>query len=552
MKINKEKVKNITTVILLIMIILVVFQYTLEIRKPWFGKISDGGHQWLSGTTLKYSRIWWDQGAVNLKFATFANPSSVEFPNLKSQIPELSYPPGEIIPIYTISKIINQEPNLNIVMGYNLFNHFLIIVFLSLIIFIFLRQIGFNIFYSFLFSIIPILTESLLPGPIYWHQNVFFADQAVILPFVLIIFLAVIRDNIKNQAKFKILNFIEALVFFWGIMTDWLFIFVFLTIYILRFKPYKIKNNFYIIFKKTLIFWLPIIIAALLYIAQLIRFDLIKLIIYKLNYYSFAGSNSKIMFFSAHFWLSYIPNYFGRAGSIILMGIIFLFGLIIWQIIILKRRKEIIDIKVKKIMSLASIALIPCLLQIYFFPHHSYVHDFSTLKFSIPMALLPFILIPLAIVFILELDIDFKKINTKATVLIIILLIIAGTYTIKEHSRAIKIFPTPKKSFHIIGNFLDKNTEYEDVVFSPDIEIAANPPQELALSMKRVYKIDSLDEISKKVKGRTEEFVINIFFTKKDNMEKFQEIKDSAYETRQDEINNLYLYKIKKDYFINN
>ncbi len=63
-------------------------------------------------------------------------------------------------------------------------------------------------------------------------------------------------------------------------------------------------------------------------------------------------------------------------------------------------------------------------------------------------------------------------------------------------------FPPINNNFEVIGDSIQKNTGYNDI-FSPNFEIPENPPQQLAYSMKRVYKMNSpndLQAIIKKLK----------------------------------------------------
>ena len=198
-----EKTGAFIAIILLLVITLVIFQYTVEIREPWFAELSSNNnhtidhHEWLTGSTIKFAKNWYNEGPLNLKFAMLEDPKSVEFLTLSSRSPYTSYPPGTILPIYISSELLGQEPSPGLVMGYDLLNHFLVSFFLCLMILFLLRnQLRFDIINSFYF-IIPILIELLLPGPLYWFQNAFFSDQAVILPFVVYVFLEVIRDGMR-------------------------------------------------------------------------------------------------------------------------------------------------------------------------------------------------------------------------------------------------------------------------------------------------------------------------------------------------------------------
>ncbi|MDR1819760.1 MAG: hypothetical protein LBR15_05875 [Methanobrevibacter sp.] len=57
---------------------MIVFNYTLEIRENYYGQISDGHHQWLTGSTIITSKIWYNENPWNVGFAFFNNPPSIE------------------------------------------------------------------------------------------------------------------------------------------------------------------------------------------------------------------------------------------------------------------------------------------------------------------------------------------------------------------------------------------------------------------------------------------------------------------------------------------
>ncbi|MDR2831214.1 MAG: hypothetical protein LBB45_09350 [Methanobrevibacter sp.] len=80
----------------------------------------------------------------------------------------------------------------------------------------------------------------------------------------------------------------------------------------------------------------------------------------------------------------------------------------------------------------------------------------------------------------------------------IFLIFISATnfYLKDEHPHYKELFPQNNVSMSILGNSIHKNTVYFDIVFSPDFEIDVVPPQLLSYSMKRVYKINSLDDIA--------------------------------------------------------
>ena len=560
MRINNltgQKFKNIIPILLLFAITIGLFQYTVKIREPWFGTLSSRHHQWLSGSTLKFSKIWYREGPLNLRFGMIENPESIEFPTLLSREPYPSYPPGSVLPIYLISKLRGHEPTASLLMGYNLSNHFLIAFFLSLTIFFFLLQLKFSYLTCFLLSIVPILLELLLPAPLYWHQNVFFADQAVILPFVLFILLEVIRGNIKNRKMSGIINILQGLLLFYGTLTDWLFVFVALAVYIKRIFNSEIRKDMYSFTKISVKYWFPSILALSLFIVQLYSLGISpQAMINKLLYRTGlgAGGEKYIANFFGRFWEGHITNGYGAVAIVLLWGSLFLFILFFVYTGFQHFRKKQINKKVKKTLSLIGILLIPCFMQIYFLKSHSWVHDFSTLKFSIPLAAIPFVLTPILIFSFLEgseRSYSHHKRHIVLPIIIVCIIMSVGIYLKNEHPRFKSFFPEPNKSYREIGEFISTNTQYKDIVFSPNFEIPINPPQQLSYSMKRVYEVNSIFDIYNKVKSINKEFEINIFSVGNSvgtNNYGIGELTSLAYDVKQ--AGDLYLYKIKKKDFI--
>ncbi len=199
-----------------------LFAYTVHARRPWFGKLSFEHHQWLTANTLRFARAWHAEGPWTLGFALLNEPQSVEFPTLLSRNPYVSYPPGFVLTAYAYSLVSEGAPTVSSLMGWNLINHGLIAVVLGTLSLIVLRRLGLDRGTATMLAAVPPTLELLLPGPLYWHQNVYFADQAVLLPYVLFILLEVIRDAYPSARTSS--TWWQVLVIAWGIACDWLFV----------------------------------------------------------------------------------------------------------------------------------------------------------------------------------------------------------------------------------------------------------------------------------------------------------------------------------------
>jgi hypothetical protein len=461
-----------------------------------------------------------------------------------------------LIPVYIISKIANIEPGIDLIMGYNLANHFLIALFLALTCFVFLRKIKLNFFYSFLLAISPVLIELLTPGPLYWHQNVFWTDEAIILPFILLVFLEVLRDE-KYNKKIKItIEVIQGILLFYGVLTDWLFVFVAITLYIKRIANKELGKNIKDIIKKTVYFFIPFISAILLYVIQVSYYKIWPEILDRFIFLAAISEEGKqkIVGFFNKFWLTWIKEAYGLIGLILLgITIIILFVLIILIIYRCARHKKN-NKAIIEYTNLSSLLIIPCLIQIYLFKYHSFLHSYAALKFSLALSLLPLAVLPgVILVLINNSNINFLKKNKKfikifSAIMIIILLSFSVFYMIQDYK--ILNFP-PQKEYKEYGEFINDNSLYEDVFFSTSYEIPDYPSLKMSYSSKRVYLIDSFEDIYLKVKDIDNKPNIALFIPDLEKESLNTNLKmliplSCSYVTK----NNMVIYKIKYDDFL--
>ncbi len=474
----------------------------------------------------------------------------MEFPDLSSRGPYPSYPPGYVLPIYLTSVVVNQEPNPVMLMSYNLVNHLLIAFFLSLTIFFFLRQLKFSNLSAFLFAVIPILIELLLPPPLYFHQNVYFADQAVILPFVLFIFLEVIKKDIRGKSGIGV-NLLQGLVLFLGVLTDWLFIFVALAMYLKRLILNDLGKSFVSVLISSFKFWFPVVLALFLFIFQLYLLDVLPQFFGRFN--SWTGL-CKLTWadFNSVLWGEHISRGYSKLAVGLLWGSLGIFILAAVYLLFQHFKKRFVCEEIKRTTLLIGILLVPCFLQVYAVKCHSITHNFSVLKFSVPLATVPFVLVPVLLYLLLRPRIkgDILRIFRKTRILIVISIVaLVFSYLGYIHPRFIYFFPEVDKPIEEIGGFISNNTGYKDIVFSPDFEIPHNPPEQLSYSMKRVYLASSIEDIYSKVKAVEEEFEINIFTLGQEvNSNEMGKLVTKAYDIKNQGA--MRLYKIKKEVFL--
>ena len=446
---------------------------------------------------------------------------------------------------------------------YNLLNHFLIAVTLSLTVYFTLNKLNYNKLQIILLAFIPIIIELLLPGNLYWLQNIYFTDQAVILPFALIVFLEIIQDFIKPNNFIKILY---GLVMFFGVLIDWLFIFIVFVLFFKRLITGKLGKGFKDFCINTIKFGLPGIVSIILFVIQIASLDGFSKLLSRFELRT--GMTENVLLtgktFWGEFWMQHMSlNYGGTSTALLWISLICILFLLIYKLINKLRKKET-NRRITTFTTLMCLYLIPCFIQVYTFRDHSMIHDFSTLKFSLSLAVIPFVLLPLTLMELCKLDLcnDFvitfenvffslksKKMPLQISLIVLLLLVSSSFYTYRLFRNYRQLFPITydySKEY-----FINQHTDHNDIVFSQDWSIPVNPPQNIVLSDKRVYQVSTISEIQQYVKDIKENYTINICATESSLSllsPDFQLLTNNSYDVIKE--GKYYIYKISKDEFI--
>jgi hypothetical protein len=567
--------RPIFAVALLTLLVSTLFVYSVHIRRPWFGTLSDeqgNQHQWLSGHTLKDAKNWYREGPLTLKFASWWHPRSIEFPTLESRGLYISYPPGYIAPIYLIGKITGREPTAGMLMTYNLFNHFLIALLLALTLFVYVKRLGLPVSHAVALSLVPCVIEFFVPGTLYWHQNVFFADQAIILPFVFVVFVEMLLDCYQKKAKLPIwLGIAQRLMMFYGLLTDWFFVFVVTVLYLKRLTLGQAGSSFHSLLKKGLRFWALPCLALLLFAVQVDVVNGWTELVYAGLRRAHAldaavpldGDSSQSVSMHAVFWGHHIPLSFGPRAALLLSSSLLAWVFLMAWCIALKIRQHSLSRDAVLGLSLMFLVLVPPFTQVYMLKQHSVIHSFSALKFAIPLSLVPFVVLPLTLRSFLSKNTEqltsagpfvsrlARDSNIVSPMLVLFFFVLAIGFVAELYPRRLDMFSQPTRQLDRIGPFIDNNTGYHDIVVSPNFAVESVPPQWLSYTMKRIYRVYGIEDICKLTQGIEGDYVVNIFINegKSEHAESlFAELTSQAITLARE--GQLRLYKVPKMKFL--
>ncbi len=532
------------------------FARSVVVRKPWIISTLmsemhiDSAHSRGSVAGLIFANNWLKASPSELFFSLYLYPASVEMPTLEQRGFYASFPPGYVLPIYLLFKLLDSTglvPDIYEKRGaqlvatiiFNYFSHFLLVLIICMMVMVVCLKVGFDALNSTLLAIVPAIIQFHDSTTLFWNHFNFDHSSIIIIPFVIYMFLELLRITSTSPRILKIVKIVQPLVMFYGFLTQWLFVFVTLTVYIMRVMrkevalPVSLQRSLHW-FKQSFIFFSPALVAVMLWLWQIIHYQ--SNIIQKSS--AISAKISSQGDYSA--WENFLfrTGVTGSAGDIInwlqatlfermyhAYGMVGMFMLYLVFYLALRARKFANSDVLGKPYNLATTAylmlFVPCLANNLFWLNFSPGHPSLYLKFSYALSI-SFAFAPIFVLQIMKrnyLEADTQpnhKINITIAALVGILSSVLYAYNqINSSLRVTKHFTPPAYQEHHIGDFIRRNTDYYDVVFSS--RYYSHPTRSGSFfptfySTKFIHYAHNLDHIYHKIKVLEDEFNVKIFF----------------------------------------
>ncbi len=460
---------------------------SLWASRATFGTLRDFTmHEWLSYHTLISMRAFEQWGFGQLLGVSVVASKSYEWQNFdirnlwKGDGLYLSYPSLWLDIPYFIFKAIGWEISITNLHIYSLLtNRFLC----SIVIFLLYRELSKVIFSKFssqpdyeakvtIPALIGVVAWLLNRAVLYWTQNVYFTDQAVILPVCTIFLLAIKSDfKLHNLARWqKILLFFLTLLATGYDWYAWTFLVCLVLIYFWLNPDVALLERFKALIP-ILSGWLLVTIS---YVIQLVYFkDGIPQIIATAKERLFTNESDKKL---ENFWqvfgnhlLDYMPN---RQLVVIILFIVLAIASLSWIIKKFRSRDLFVGL---------FLLLVVPLLHSLLLANHSYVHNFSAFKLSVGIiflySVMPFILLMLWLR-----SVDFQVLFIGLTSLVIYGIFVSPHLALKYSG-----YPSSTNFSQQFGNLIISEIQNNQIPFSKTLYIPAFPPERLWYANRRIY-----------------------------------------------------------------
>jgi hypothetical protein len=459
----------------------------------------DGEHQWLSASTVKYVNDWLAEGATADRFLLYEDARSVEFEQYNRRV-YVSYPPGTVIPVYIAARLCGkQQVSVSFIKYFVLFEYGCMVLLLGVLFYVVLCWLGIgSVVEKTLVPVVLAVIWALLPFNYYYLRNVFFSDQAVLLVALLFFineFLLITADGRKQARKHHWFSF---LLVFAGVFTDYYFIPVVMISFLLRsvilFQESKgaagMLARILAMGKRTADLFAGTVLALLLFLQQISAVpEGYKMLREKFFERTAVSADNAAVSFDLKAGLLFLAAHFREAFGSVFTCLLPLFVILTMWLFARYRR----DKKRRTLLYIFLLVSCSAILHTALLMNHSVIHKFSMLKYG-------FVFTQLVFTSYCWIQLQPRLLTGVPLVLKKGLLVIAFVYMVKISYLQAKPFylsNTGQNSlqYPVLDAYLQKNASYNQVVFSPDIQVDPNPPFDISITRKRVYKVDSLQEV---------------------------------------------------------
>src|SRR3979409_1375433 len=97
--------------------------FVLKYPRPYPERPPGSDGDVMTSYARMWTHNWWANGPLRMWFAMPYSPLSVETPTLADVTLYQSWPPGAIVPIFLLAKILNVEPGVPLINWFNVATH---------------------------------------------------------------------------------------------------------------------------------------------------------------------------------------------------------------------------------------------------------------------------------------------------------------------------------------------------------------------------------------------------------------------------------------------
>ncbi|MDR2512890.1 MAG: GtrA family protein [Puniceicoccales bacterium] len=486
---------------------------------------------WPTSSIIKFVNSWLDEGVLNSRFGLYEIPASIEYANFAEREAYMSYPPGSTILAWLYAKVTgiaemtfddSRQYSLSLLLGEFLLAG-AIFYFILLHFFKVRRQ-------HWLVATSTALASCwmFLPSCIFQLRNACFADCVVTLFVFAFILLEITRDYFSE--RYPLLKYPWLFLLFFvglcGAFVDYYIFFVLFVAWLTRVVPLLREGFSRENFGNFLRVSAPYVGAVVVSLALFVLWVILvpgggfQSVLERMKLRIAPKQHGKVMLFYVgwQFLLCHTV-----LGFIVLVFPFFPICFCLWK----KWRSGLrLDENIGAFLRFIPLIYVAPILQVIALQEHSGTHEVSVLKFAFPIVLS----ILLTNVFLSDFLVKkFRCFETWGRIPVMCVGTIVGSFSCVLLINGLSVWNgyyerrDVQLSNYELAGLIKQHYRFEDVYFSHTYSIPFNPPMQLALSKKLVYKVKNLGEIKQHFPALKKEARV-LLVVEKDDSKKSPEV----------------------------
>ncbi len=464
-------------------------------RAPWFGELPScmwqgldvGRHMAAFSAAVNN---WLDEGALAHGFAVVIFPASIENPDYAARGVYVSYPPGHLVPLFLIAKTLGLRVDVPLFMICSFGFQFLTAFFLSLTALYFVRRTTASLLPACLLSATPAIVYLLMPVPMWWYMDLYGPELGVLLPFILVVGVELLRDSVPEDSRlYGGLGWIQSILVLWGILTEWLFVFVVVTLCVKRLASSRDGKRMAARVVGCVPLIVPMVLGLGLFLIQVVYLGKVTQLLLSGKrwggpmalYTSFLDGIEDVA------WNHVIENG-GYLAPFLLAAtaVAALIGIISTASAPRDDRRA----RIRRLSTAILLLLVPCLFRTSVLFEHERQHGFDGLKYFMVIALSVPVLVPLLMLDVLQERPLANRLRRHINALFVLIFVAASLYVLSLQGWLANL-PPRNPDERVVARFIKENTSYSDIVFSTDV-VTPSPPDGIYDPGMRVWGIKEL------------------------------------------------------------
>lgn len=555
----KEKHRTVFCLLVVTLFTSFFFARSVVVRDRWIvptfmGSLGDDGTAWC----LLWVNNWLKEGPMKLRFSSYNYPDTIETPTLDKRRFYASYPPGAVLPVYLLFKFLDfsgivpeiydkRGTQLLLITFYNYLQHFLLVLLLCGIVFVVCRKLEFDRLNSTLLAITPAIIQFHNQNSLYFHHQNYY-HPILLLPFVAYIFLEILRITHDARA----VRILQPIVMFWGGLTNYLFVILIITVYATRIirkeicLPISLQKGLHWA-RQSFLFFTPLLLVVFLVIYQIWHYshniahtpfwethtnsagdkDMLSNIIRRMGV---TEELDHIVLYLRTLFFDRLYNEYMLSGFLMLYGTFYL-------AVTNRSRKLNSNFNLPSFTYL--LLFVPsCAYSLLLMQADAYgTHQHSSLKFGLALSV-SFAFAPIFFMQMMRknylksaINLTSQKSISVATLLAVVASLIYAYVQCYDRDSLFKRFTPPIWKHVVVGDFVRRNTKYQDVIFSSDYFMRGYRYDYFHFPDKVIHEAYNLNQVYHKTREIKKSFTIKILYLQRRQQE-MQKL--SAFLTSQD------------------